>query len=34
MLGKRASTGFGGLLMVTTILLAAQLVSGVSTLPF
>ncbi len=33
MLSKRLGTGLGGLFTVTTILLAAQLVTGVSTLP-
>ena len=34
MLSNRASTGLGGLLMVTTILLTAQLASGMLALPF
>ena len=33
MLGSRAGTGFGGLAVVTVILLGIQLITGVGSLP-
>jgi len=33
MLGSRAGTGFGGLVAVTAILFAVQLVTGVGSMP-